>query len=110
MSGDITSADYFAGMVKVALACPDTIFLAFTKQYEIVNESNIDIPANLTIIFSAWPGLEMDNPKNFKVAWFDDGTDNRIPDNALECPGLCESCGMCFQIDKIGLDVKFMKH
>ena len=110
VSGDILDKEYFAGMIDVARRCPDTIFLAFTKRYNIVNDMTDHIPENLTIIFSAWPGLEMENQNHFPVAWFDDGTDNRIPEDCIECPGLCDSCGMCFQLGRIGKDVRFKKH
>jgi hypothetical protein len=111
VSGDIVDEQYFIGMCTTAINCPDTIFLAFTKQYEIVNQFDVElVPDNLTIVFSAWPNLDMDNPHDYPVAWFNDGTDDRIPTDHIECPGLCDSCGMCFQIRKIGKDVVFHKH
>ena len=110
VAGDILNDSYLAGMVKIASDNPKTTFLAFTKQYDIINNFQGNIPDNLTIIFSAWPGLEMNNPNKYPVAWFQDGTETRLPNNTLECPGNCETCGMCFQINKIGLDVCFNKH
>ncbi len=110
VGGDILNEEYFLGMVQLAIDNPQTIFLAFTKKYHIVNEYSGTIPANFTIVFSAWPGLDMDNPDNYPIAWMQDGTETRVPDKTLECPGNCETCGMCFQIDKIGMDVCFHKH
>lgn len=110
VSGDIIDTEYLYEMCAIATMFPDTTFLAFTKQYDIVNSYPYDIPDNLTIIFSAWPGLEMDNPNNYPVAWYQDGTETRIPAEHLRCPGNCETCGMCFNIKKTGLDVVFNKH
>jgi len=112
VSGDIPDSQYFNAIVDIAGLFPDVNFLVFTKQYEVVNNclKYIKQPDNLSIIFSAWPGLEMENPRQLPIAWFNDGTDDRIPENHLECPGNCEQCGMCFQLKKTGLDVVFNKH
>lgn len=110
VGGDILSAEYFQGMIGVAKEFTEKNFLCFTKQYTLVNDYAYEIPANLTIIFSAWPGHSMDNPKGFKVAWMQDGKEDRIPEKHIECLGSCEACGMCWQINKIGMDVVFHKH
>ena len=72
-AGDIPSIAYFKSMVWVAERCPTTEFLAFTKQYEIVNEY-LDahkgiLPKNLHIVFSHW-GNEFvpENPYNLPTA------------------------------------------
>jgi len=115
VSGDIVDAAYFVNMRKIAHLFPDTKFLAFTKQFNLINTA-VDVltkeklPTNLQIIFSAWPGLEMPNPYNFRVAWMNDGTDSRIPEDAFECAGDCTQCSACFSLDKIGKDVVFHKH
>ena len=59
VSGDIPNIDYFIQMVKIARDLPWVNFLAFTKQYKIVNEyiaafGADAIPENLKIIFSNW--------------------------------------------------------
>jgi hypothetical protein len=110
VSGDIISAEYLQGMVALASKHINTRFLAFTKQYEIVNNYTGSLPANLTLIFSAWPGLNFDNPKSLPIAYMQDGTESRVPENAIECPGNCEMCGMCWQLPQIGKDVVFHKH
>jgi hypothetical protein len=110
VSGDIISAEYFQGMVDLATKHPATRFLAFTKQYETVNNYTGSLPDNLTVIFSAWPGLNFDNPKCLPVAYMQDGSETRVPADALECPGNCEQCGMCWQLPQIGKDVVFHKH
>jgi hypothetical protein len=112
VAGDILSCDYLGAMCRIAAANPRTHFLAFSKAFEIVNryEDHEVIPSNLVIIFSAWPGLTFLNPHGLRVAWMQDGTETRVPKNAIECPGNCESCGMCYELESLGRDVVFHKH
>lgn len=65
VSGDIPNAAYFAEMVQTARDLPKTNFLAFTKQYNTVNEylnAGGEIPANLKILFSNWGSWKCENP------------------------------------------------
>jgi hypothetical protein len=65
VSGDIPTLEYFNNMVELARALPHTSFLAFTKQYNIVNEflnNGGAIPENLKIIFSNWGVWKCENP------------------------------------------------
>lgn len=112
VAGDILDGDYLSAMCRIAAANPGTHFLAFTKAFEIVNryEDHKTIAANLVIVFSAWPGMTFLNPHGHRVAWMQDGSETRVPDDAIECPGNCESCGLCFEHDRLGRDVVFHKH
>lgn len=65
VSGDIPNAEYFAEMIRLAHELPHTQFLAFTKQYTIVNDflnNGGAIPGNLKIIFSNWGAWKCENP------------------------------------------------
>lgn len=66
VSGDIPGADYFAQMVETARRVPSCTFLAFTKNYTVVNayiDNGGAIPENLKIIFSGWgSALRPKNP------------------------------------------------
>lgn len=65
VSGDIPNGEYFNHMVQAAAELPNTTFLAFTKQYQIVNtylDNGGQIPANLKIIFSNWGTWKCANP------------------------------------------------
>ena len=65
VSGDIPNLEYFKQMVLLATELKHTSFLAFTKQYKIVNEFLKDggtIPENLKIIFSNWGSWKCENP------------------------------------------------
>lgn len=96
VSGDIISQDYLAMMCRVARKLPHTHFLAFTKQYGIVNgylDAKKKIPKNLHILFSEWPGYNMDNTYNLPVAYvsFKNGICD-APADTNECGGHCEDC------------------
>ncbi len=112
VAGDILSSEYLRSMCRIAAANPDTHFLAFTKAFEIVNryEDREVVPNNLVIVFSAWPGMCFSNPHRHRVAWMQDGTETRVPTDAIECPGNCETCGMCYELKRLGHDVVFHKH
>ena len=102
-SGDIVNEIYFEGMVKVAKACKQTKFLAFTKKYEIVNDyiaKGNKIPSNLRIVFSAWDkDWQFENPYNFPVYYVDFKKKEKnpiIPKSAPTCSGSCASCKTCW--------------
>ena len=101
VGGDIPDYNYFMGMCRVARNCPDTTFLVFTKNYEVVNEAvavkgDVDrLPSNLQVIFSAWPGVEMDNPHGFPTSSpaFVDGTVAEVEGKTVHmCGGNCRKC------------------
>jgi hypothetical protein len=124
VSGDILSEDYLDEMMETAAEFPGVKFLAFTKQHHLVafvaemardnGPSFVTVansmPQNLTIVFSAWPNHPIHNPHGFPVAWCQDGTEDRVPETALSCPGNCEACGMCWELPKLGRDVTFDIH
>lgn len=117
VGGDILDMAYFLGMVSVAVDNPHCTFLAFTKMYDIINafiaEGGV-IPANLQIIFSAWPGANMANPYNMPVSspLFADGS-CAAPGGAISCPGDCSACAVmgsgCWNLKK-GESVVFNAH
>jgi ferredoxin len=106
VAGDILDQDYFERMMRLARQHPATRFLAFTKMYGLDFRGR---PRNLTIVLSMWPGLR--NPtKSLPRAWYQDGTETRVPESAIHCPGNCETCGMCWDLPRIGRDVVFFRH
>lgn len=110
VSGDIPSLEYFDRMIRLARKHKDMKFLAFTKQYAIINSfDKRNVPMNLKPVFSAWPGLELVNPNGYPVAWVRSkrNPDPRIPALAIECFSGCESCGMCWCLREIKRDVVF---
>lgn len=96
-AGDIPDPDYLHMMVRVAVQCPGTNFLCFTKKYELVNQyvsDNGQLPDNLKLIFSAWGDLTPEDPYGFPVAYirFKKKQESSIPENAWQCSGYCGAC------------------
>lgn len=97
-SGDIPDAEYFEMMVRIANVLPDVKFLAFTKQFEIVNAyldaHNGELPGNFSVVFSAWgDDFQPVNPYNLPVAYVRlKKTPCTIPEDAMECSGYCGEC------------------
>ena len=113
-SGDIVDENYFKGMVDVANKCKDTIYLCFTKKFEIVNKyisDNGSLPDNLRIVFSAWKEWLPDNPYNLPVAYVYTKTreDGNVPEDAISCGGKCYECLACWRL-RNGQSVCFKKH
>ena len=98
VSGDIPDADYLIKMVEVSARNKHCEILCFTKRYEFVNEyisERGDLPDNLHMTFSGWPGLQMVNPFSLPEAHvrFKDGT-TTARDDAKECGGNCTECAL----------------
>lgn len=108
VSGDFLSQTYVNKVFRLAEKHPKTKFLAFTKRYGFDYST---APANVSIVFSMWTNYG-DTTKDMPRAWMLDTKepDNRIPADAINCPGNCETCGMCWNLKHIGKDVYFHKH
>lgn len=96
VSGDIINEKYFSYMVKTALKNPHCTFLAFTKQYEIVNtwiDKNGTLPKNLKILFSGWTNLSPINPYNLPETQVYKTETEKNP-SWKDCGGNCLNCAM----------------
>lgn len=101
VAGDIFTVDYLQMMVDIAATNPWTTFLAFTKNYGLVNsymDAN-EIPANLKIVFSRWDNAEVDNRHNLPVAITKIDDNTAIPENAFHCNGDCANCLNCWKAE-----------
>jgi len=96
VSGDITSAAYFANMVSTAIDNPHCEILCFTKRYNVVNDwiaANGELPGNLHVLLSGWTNLDPENPHNLPET-------NVIPkggaagDGWKLCGGNCFDCAV----------------
>lgn len=115
VSGDIPDDAYFAEMVKLASELPHTSFLAFTKQFEIVNrfiDAGGKIPENLKIIFSNWGAWKCDNPYGLPVC--EVILRGNLPaDEWKICGGNCSDCACrgvgCWEV-KNGETIAIYQH
>lgn len=97
VSGDIIDIDYLDRMVKLARECKHTRFLAFTKNYQVVNNylANHRKPKNLQIVFSVpFDGAIIDNPHNLPTAAVILKGYTPQPNYKI-CGGNCSECANC---------------
>lgn len=94
VSGDIPNLEYFENMVQTANELPHTNFLAFTKQFNIVNSfitNGGTVPKNLKIIFSNWGDWKCSNP--FNIPQCEVILKGQTPkDDWKICGGNCTEC------------------
>ena len=98
VSGDIIDADYLDNMIQIAIDFPAFRFWTYTKNYNLVNEyiathggnKESAIPANLSIMFSEWKGLEMINP--YGLPEFSCHFPDEPKPTCYKCPGNCDVC------------------
>lgn len=111
-SGDFFSVEYAMMWYRLAKQFPSIRFLAFTKQWEVVREVPFYTLSNFSLVLSGWTGIEIpeDLRMYYHCAWCNDGIETRIPDNAMQCPGNCETCGMCWYLNELNRDTVFDKH
>ena len=108
VSGDIVDEKYLEGMKQVALSCPNTRFLCFTKRYDYDYSG---IPENLIIVLSTWPGLELPNNDSLPWAWLMNDVRRPLNGMYLVCPGNCSVCeNKCWNLIDKDIPVVFQKH
>ena len=105
VGGDIPDMQFLAFMERVAQACPGTQFRGFTKRYTLLLRrlgDPVQLPCNLHLGFSAWPGWRDKETKElsrfYRVAWFQPrrSPDPRMPKKTFVCLGSCTTCSHCF--------------
>lgn len=106
VSGDIPTITYLYMMCQLANELPGTKFLAFTKQYNIVNKwlkMGENIPDNLQIIFSNWGEWKCDNPHNLPTCEIIFKGSQPAPGWKI-CGGNCTECASrgigCWELKK----------
>lgn len=111
-SGDMFSVEYARMWRRIAMRHAETRFLAFTKQFYIVRHVHFYKLNNFELVLSGWTGVRVpdDLRKHYRVAWCNDGTETRIPADAIHCPGDCNACRACWFLSRIGKDSYFDKH
>lgn len=107
--GDLPGQEFLNHAKRFCCSFPETRFLCFTKQHHLDFTGR---PENFRIVASLWPGWG--NPAELRrrklpLAWMQDGTEERIPANAIACRGKCDACDLCWRL-KPGQSVIFHKH
>ena len=92
VAGDIKDQDYLNNMVEIAKKHAEFKFWTYTKMYDVANDyaDNHPIPDNLSIMFSEWRGMPMENPHGFpefRVVFKDEEEPK-----GFYCPGNCDVC------------------
>ena len=96
VAGDMIDSAYLHEMCVIARKHPAWIFWTYTKNYDAVN-NYIDrggtIPDNLSIMFSAWAGVDMENKYDFPTfSCRMKGESIRKYRRLYKCPGDCNIC------------------
>jgi hypothetical protein len=115
VSGDIPNKEYFNRMVELARELPHTNFLAFTKQFDIVNMflyNGGEIPQILKIIFSNWGAWKCENPFSLPECEIILKGSKPVQDWKI-CGGNCTECACrgvgCWEV-KNGETIAFYEH
>ena len=84
-------------MTRVCDTHPKTKFLVYTKRYEFDLEHAC---ANLSVIYSRWPGLPFPDTLAHKAQahYEDDKTTTLEREGASPCPGSCAQCKKCWAL------------
>lgn len=111
-SGDFFSVKYARVWFRLAKKHTETRFLAFTKQFDIIRSVPFYKLPNFELVLSGWTGIVIpeDLREHYRCAWCNDGTETRIPKDAIHCPGDCNTCRACWFLSRIGKDSYFDKH
>lgn len=103
-SGDLISYDYYVALVAFVKRHPETIFYTYTKEADILKTYGLNnIPKNLTINCSPWPGY-CEPIGDLPQFIYDDGSDPGLV-TMRHCPAVdkngnrtgitCKQCGHC---------------
>lgn len=109
VAGDFVTREYAEAWARIAENHPHTNFLAFTKQWK--NVRGIEFPENFSLVLSGWKDtvIPSDLTEKYPIADCIEKGDE-MPENYLECPGHCDTCGMCWNLKATGKNVAFRKH
>ena len=110
VAGDIINPYHYGMICRIAERFPRTRFLIFTKAFG--NLYKRIIPANLSVVASVWQGMPADHvDARLPLAFAGDcSAYGKRFERAIACPGRCDACGVCWDLAKRKLDVKFEIH
>jgi len=108
VSGDFYNEDYFMKWIDIAKRCPDTKFLAFTKVHKL---ASIPRSGNFELVCSMFKGMDDSGiPHDAAIAYAGKEEDYNNMREFIECPGNCETCGVCWSLSKKNISVRFHIH
>jgi hypothetical protein len=103
VAGDFLNQDHFNAWENLCAIKHDCHFMVNTKMFDLNYAYH---SPNMHIRFSMWPGQLI--PESYMPkAWVQDGSEMRIPADAIECAGNCDKCLVCYETNK---DVFFHIH
>jgi hypothetical protein len=106
VGGDVIDLEHSQCIVWLAGQHHNTMFRLNTKRPALFARKTI--PFNLFISHSAWPGDKIRRGR-FPIAWVQDGSETRMPEDAFICPSDCSVCNFCFEGHK-EQDLIYHKH
>jgi ferredoxin len=111
VAGDVLGVDHAAGIVQISKSYPKTKFMLFTKNLNAAKNMRALSGNNLSVIYSVWQGQDPGRETTLPLSFAGDCSNygERFK-KAIECPGNCEACGVCWDLAKKGMDVKFDIH
>jgi len=114
VAGDFITQEHLDQWLEIAKEFPSTRFLAFTKSFAFLPLHSA-LPENMSLVVSMWPGMKAPARKGYAIAYAGDAADyqgshNKRAAAAVDCPGNCDTCGICWSLAKKGQDVIFPFH
>lgn len=110
VAGDIINLPHYQYIYSTAQDYPNIKFLVFTKSFDALLAMPSRTPKNLTVVLSLFPSMV--TPKGLEKlprAYAGNCKGKRF-NNAMECIGNCEKCGLCWHLKEIKKDVRFNIH
>lgn len=95
--GEIADMNHFEWIVETARRFPDFRIWTYTKMYWIVNawiaQNGLEsLPENLSVMFSEWKGVPIDNPYGMPVFRCIEHGEEESVKGMMQCPGCCDHC------------------
>ena len=118
-SGDFYSPMYVRQWTKIAKACPDTQFCAYTRSWTdkkfLPSLKALSVLPNFQLFLSVDKSMRQTLPKGYRVAYCN--TEWERPTNSFRCPNqvsnkkpTCQKCKLCFRPAGLYDCVEFKEH
>lgn len=106
VGGDFPEQEFYDRFVSLVNHQSYTQFLVYTKRYGL---DFGNIPENLTVVLSTWPGLPLPiGNEHLQRSWLAEDPRRPSDEEVFTCPGLCYECG--HECWGAATDIVFHKH